>query len=214
MTPKMPPLFIFLYVSIINGWGLMDFMPWRTIKSCLTLFRIPAIYNIYLAPNKGLLHDYSVSILFSFSLWCPKYWTQGKFAESLQPTFQSSPHAPGTAFSDAQFVPLRNKIPAVRARNPSPEQHVSPRVSLPLCLSHQFLFLLHLTRTWVGKHGWKEGMCRSKGWKLLSKSTTLRTHRKQTSSGWSYSHHVQLPFYSCKNITSGCQFLTLFHFGK
>ena len=157
----------FLYVRITNRWGLKDFMLWRTIKLCLTLFWIPVICNLYLAFNKALLHNYSVSILFSFSSRHLQVLnTRQTHREPTAYIWEFTPR-PGMAFSHAQFVPLRNKTPAVRASNPSPS-NTSPQDPLPLCRSHRFWFLLHLSRTWVGEVGLEEGICWSEGWKPLS----------------------------------------------
>lgn len=143
----------------------------------------------------------------------PRYWMWDRLAESLQP-FPRWPQHSGNGLLSCSVCSSREHDNRTQS-NESSQSNMGPPKSHFLCvLSHQLLFLLHLTRTWVENQGWKEWTCRPKGWKPLPKSTTLRTQRKQTSSGWSYSHHAQLPLYSCKNITSGCQFLTSFHFGK
>lgn len=153
----------FLYVRITNRWGLKDFMLWRTIKLCLTLFWIPVICNLYLAFNKALLHNYSVSILFSFSSRHLQVLnTRQTHREPTAYIWEFTPR-PGMAFSHAQFVPLRNKTPAVRASNPSPSNTSLPRTHF-LCVEViGFGFCCTCPGLGLGKWGWRRGCAGLKG---------------------------------------------------
>lgn len=143
------------------------------------LFWIPVICNLYLAFNKALLQfNYSVSILFHF-LDISKYWTWGRLTESLQPTFESSPHA-RDGILPSPLVPLRTRPPEVRASNPSPKQHAfSLGPTSFVSKSSVFAFV-----ALVQDLGWGSGVAGGcaglKGGKPTLLALPLRTHGKQT----------------------------------
>lgn len=83
-------------------------------------------------------------------------------------------------------------------------QDVSPSLISSLAKSSAFVFVSLDQDLGGDSKGWKEGVCRSKGWTPTPQKLNSENTESGTSPSWSDSHHVQLPFHSCKNIASGC----------